>query len=180
LLTIAFLSFFISSCRKNVPAFCDCNPADITATVSVYASGLNNPRGLKFGPDGNLYVAEGGYGGTDSTIGQCTQVPTAGPYFGSYTGSRISRIGAWGNRTTVVNNILSIQTNAAQGNLVSGVADVAFVGNSLYGILAGAGCSHGVPGIPNGVIKAGHDQTWAIFADLSAYQMANRTEPGTA
>ena len=30
--------------------------------VSVYATGLDNPRGLKFGPDGYLYVAEGGRG----------------------------------------------------------------------------------------------------------------------
>lgn len=34
------------------------------ATVTVLASGLNNPRGLQFGPDGQLYVAEGGLGGT--------------------------------------------------------------------------------------------------------------------
>ena len=35
-------------------------PKAATATVEIYATGFNNPRGLKFGPDGALYVAEGG------------------------------------------------------------------------------------------------------------------------
>src|SRR5262249_19887967 len=30
------------------------------ASVTVFATGLSNPRGLTFGPDGTLYVAEGG------------------------------------------------------------------------------------------------------------------------
>jgi len=123
-------------------------------SVSVFASGLNNPRGLKFGPDGFLYVAEGGTGGLNSTDGACDQVvQPVGPYTANVTGARISKIGPHGFRTTVVNNLPSSQTSAGSGSLISGVSDVAFIGNKLYALLAGPGCSHGVPSVPNGVIR---------------------------
>lgn len=143
-------------------------------TVSIFASGLDNPRGLKFGPDGDLYVAEGGSGGPYSTVGLCAQVPPpVGPYTGSPTGGRISRINRHGYRTTVTDQLPSSQTSAASGGLVSGVADVAFIDDKLYAVLAGAGCSHGVATLPNGVVRVRRNGATEFFANLSAFQMTH-------
>lgn len=140
--------------------------------VTIYASGLNNPRGLKFGPDGGLYVAEGGPGGTHQTTSmQCAQVPGIGPYSGSPTGGRISRIDRHGNRITITDKFPSSQTSAETGGLVSGVADVAFIGDTMYVVTAGSGCSHGVPGSFNGVARVGRNGSITWIANLSQYQM---------
>lgn len=160
----------ISSCKKEGHPSCNCTVNDIVATASVYATGLNNPRGLKFGPDGDLYVAEGGIGGADSSVGQCFQVPGVGPYTGSVTGSDILKIKSNGSYTKVADNLPSSQTT---GDFVSGVADVTFVGNTLYAVLAGAGCSHGVPSVPNGIIKVLTNEKWEMIADLSTFLMDN-------
>jgi sugar lactone lactonase YvrE len=153
------------------------------ATVFV-PGGLVNPRGLKFGPDGKLYVAEGGFPVNPTVAapagqgGLCSAgAHGPGDYFGSTTGSRISRIDSHGHVETFVDGLPSSQG----GGLASGVADVAFVGNTLYAVLAGAGCSHGVPSIPNGVIRVNRDRTWTLIANLSVFQqnhpVAHPTDP---
>ena len=142
------------------------------ATVSVFASGLENPRGLKFGPDGKLYVAEGGTGGTNPVVG-CANVPGAGPYLGSQTGGRISRIDAHGHRTTVTASLPSSQTAPIPTPLISGVADIAFINGHMYALLAGAGCSHGVRHIPNGIVRVFPNGSWRMVANLSAYQKSH-------
>jgi hypothetical protein len=160
-----------SQCKKNGLHFC--NDMDhLTATTKVFATGLNNPRGLKFGPDNQLYVAEAGIGGTNTT--NCTQVAAPiGPYTGSVDGSRISVINPAGVRHTYVDGLPSSQTSVDQGSLISGVSDVAFVGHTLYALFSGAGCSHGVENIPNGIIRVNPNQSWEMVADLSSFIQNN-------
>ena len=148
----------------------------VTGRVSVYARGLQNPRGLKFSPDGILYVAEGGTGGTNSTVGSCEQVPIpVGPYLGSRTGGRISRISSSGVRSTVTDQLPSSSANEIIGGDVEGVADIAFIDDAMYALVAGGGCSHGVaqaPGPrPNGVVRVRDDGSWSYVANLSAWSL---------
>jgi hypothetical protein len=105
----AFLSLALlfASCGKHFKEDTPlCGGPDSTVTsVKVIATGFNDPRGLKFGPDGLLYVAEAGVGGTNVSSCIPQVVPPVGPYLGADTGSRISRVDQYGIRTTVADHI---------------------------------------------------------------------------
>lgn len=138
-------------------------------TGTVVASGLDGPRGLAFGADGTLYVAEAGTGGATSTAGACTQVvPPIGPYTGGTT-ARISAIDTRGKRATVASGLPS--SLSPTGN-VQGVADVAFLDGKLYALLAGGGCSHGNAILPNGIVRVNvNNGDWTYITDLSLFYL---------
>src|SRR5450631_3524762 len=139
----------------------------IEPTPYVVAAGLEGPRGLRFGPDGDLYVAEAGTGGTTSTAGQCTQVPTPpGPWTGG-PNARISKISPNGTRTTVASGFPS--TFSPAGGTI-GVADVVFLDGELYAVVSGGGCSHGNPKSPSGIAKVDlKSGSWYLIADIGAW-----------
>ncbi len=150
------------------------------ATAVQFTGGMSFPRGLKFGPDGFLYVAESGPGGNISTVGQCEQVPApVGPWTGGNNG-RISRINSIGVRSTVADNFPS-SFSVVGGEL--GVADIAFLDGKLYAVITGGGCSHGHinPAENNGVVRINSDGSRTLIADLSEFVKNNETadpEPG--
>jgi hypothetical protein len=72
----------------------------------------------------------------------------------------------------VIDHLPSSQTSAASGSLVSGVADVEFIDYKLYALLAGAGCSHGLAGTVNAVLRV-NDGKATVVADLSRFLMTH-------
>jgi hypothetical protein len=146
----------------------------LPSNATIYASNLQGPRGLRFGPDGFLYVAEAGTGGSNSTGTACIQVPApVGPYTGG-PNARISKISSDGTRTTVASGFPSTQD--AMGDHI-GVADVVFLDDVLYAVVAGGGCSHGNPNSPSGIAKV--DRTtgqWSLIADIGAFLKTHPTK----
>ena len=108
----------------------------LTATVShaqsveVIASGLSNPRGLAFAPNGDLYVAEAGSGGTES----CHIGPTGPRCFG-LTGA-ILRINLRKDTVETVADGLPSLAVPITGGSATGVHDIDFqgLGNAYFTI----------------------------------------------
>ena len=108
------------------------------ATVTQVATGLNDPRGIAFGRQKNMYVAEAGIGGgTLSTVGLCDQVqPPVGSYLGGATGRVVEIVG--GVAVAIADGLPSAEASPLIGGDKSGVADVAVFGDDLLALVSGA------------------------------------------
>ena len=139
------------------------------ATATVFATDLRFPRGLKFGPDSRLYVAESGLGGEVSTVGLCDQDPNFGPFL-SGPSSRVTSFDLHGNRNVVVDNIPSSVDIFGE---TFGAADIAFLGDTMYILTNGSGCSQGVSYATNGIFRLNGNGTLTQITDLSAWTHNN-------
>ncbi|HKS55004.1 MAG TPA: ScyD/ScyE family protein [Steroidobacteraceae bacterium] len=141
-------------------------------SVTTYASGLSSPRGLTFGPDRNLYVAEAGIGGDlvpRDDAGCPAMVNIYSPYTAGFTG-RVIRVRPNGRKDVVADNLPSMTDNSGASY---GPTDVAFVGNALYVLIEMGGCSHALPDNPAAVLRVNRDGSTTPVADLSAWHAAN-------
>ena len=147
--------------------------ASARPSVTTYATGLTNPRGLAFGPDGNLYVAEAGTGGGQTPAGIDPGCPVNvniySPYTAGYSG-RVTRVLANGTKQTVAANLPSM-TDAYGGSY--GPTDVAFIGDRLYVLIEMGGCSHAMPDDLPAILRVNPDGSTTKVANLNAWHVAN-------
>jgi sterol desaturase/sphingolipid hydroxylase (fatty acid hydroxylase superfamily) len=160
----------ISACNSSSQEV----PEKHELTVEQYATGLTNPRGLAFGPDGNLYVAEAGTGGDLVPTGgtDCpVDINIYSPYTAGFSG-RVTRVLADGTKQTVADGLPSM-TDAYGGSY--GPTDVAFIDGTLYVLIEMGGCSHALPDdlqLP-AILKVNDDGSTTHVANLGAWHAAN-------
>ena len=142
-------------------------------TTEVLSSDLHNPRGLNFGPDGALYVAEAGSGGP----GPCAEGPEGLRCYGT-TGS-IARIDLrTGTMARIATDLPSLA--GADGSFATGVHDVYLQGLGSGFMTIGFGGDPAARTIDFGSAGASFARlarmnasgNWELKQDLGAYEAA--------
>ncbi|HRN61016.1 MAG TPA: ScyD/ScyE family protein [Gammaproteobacteria bacterium] len=146
------------------------------ASVEVVMSGLDNPRGLAFAPNGALYVAESGRGGTHPCIS------IRGTAFCHGSTGAISRLHK-GRQDRIVQGLPSIAD--AAGTETGGPNDVSFQGNVAYVTIGFAGVDpsqrsvFGAAGKVYGhLLKVNPNGKWQVVADISAHEASHNPAGG--
>jgi hypothetical protein len=166
-ISIGLLTLAAALADETIAASQEC----ATPNWTVVATGLTNPRHVRIGPDGHIYVAEAGVGG--DRAGTCdwpgNMFTTPGPYRGGFS-ARVSRVLPNGRRHTVVDGLPSFVDGFGDA---LGASDVAWIGKQMYVLIEGGGCTRGLPDHPAGIVKVGPHGAYEYVADITAFIRAN-------
>ncbi|MBE8968233.1 ScyD/ScyE family protein [Nostocales cyanobacterium LEGE 12452] len=114
-------SFALTSLTFCFTAICGTTSAQ-AATLTSIVDGISNARGVSFGPDGSLYVAEPGIGGN----GNCQPSPSTifQPLCVGNSGSLV-KVSPDGTKTRLLTNFQSVAEQPS-GNQGAGIQDLQF------------------------------------------------------
>ncbi len=150
------------------------------APMQVIATGLDNPRGLGFGPDGALYVVEAGRGGTSSLCLPLPDNPTGTRCYGP--SGAVTRITASGQQR-VVTGLPSLAVPT--GDAATGPHDIGFgLGRAWLTIGLGGNPAIRAPleaaGIRLGtLVRVLPTGQWDYVVDISAHEAATNPDGTT-
>ena len=151
-------------------------------TVTIVATGLHNPRGLNFAPNGYLFVAEAGANGDASDL--CGLMGDNSVKCAAFTGA-IARIEVdSGNVTRVLTGLPSLIPQAGDAIGATGVHDVAFqgMGNGYFTIGLGGDPRKRVEYFEefahnyDRVARFNPSGNYSLKQDLGEYEIANNPD----
>jgi sugar lactone lactonase YvrE len=150
--------------------------AEPASDVTTVASKLDNPRGLAFAPDGSLYVAEAGRGGSEV----CFPAEEGESCFG--TSGAVTKI-ASGHQSRVLTGLPSVA--APDGSSALGPSDVSFRPNGdmyvTFGLGADPALRTELPALRfMGKLVRGFpaQDSWSKFADIAGFEAAVNPDGG--
>lgn len=130
------------------------------SAITTVASGLTNPRGFDWSPDGTLYLAQAGWGGDNEVR--------------LVEGFSVDN-GLTSSVSTVVDGCASPvavglpSTRWVEAGWIWGAMDVAFLDGIPYVLISGAGPSWFSPSSHSGVYRINDDGTMTLIGDVSSW-----------
>ena len=153
------VSIAVSAVGMSAPVFAQAEDSEGSAITTI-ASGLTNPRGFAWSPDGTLYLAQAGRGGDNHVAAM------EGYTVDNGLTSSVAVV-ADGCASPVAVGLPSVLWQEA--GWVWGAADVAFLGDDTYALLGGAGPNWLSPSSASGVYRLDGDGTMTLVANISSW-----------